>query len=156
MDKDTSVLKLAEELMRLFPTLGRQIAMHMRELGEEETTLMQISVLHQIKERPLITSELAKRRKVSLQSASVLVRALADKGWLTRIPNPDDARQLLLQITPEGMKKTEATRNVIINYLATFLSEMNAEEIAAAQIFLPALSRILTQHTADENTEEES
>jgi DNA-binding MarR family transcriptional regulator len=104
----------------------------------------------------LITSELAKRRKVSLQSASVLVRAMVDKGWLTRVPDPADGRQFLLQITPEGLEKADATRNEIINYLVSFLGELSAEEIAAAQIFLPALSRILTQHSADEHTEEES
>lgn len=132
------------------------MAVYMRESGEEETTLMQIGVLHQIQQDSITTSELAKRRRVSLQSASVLIRAMVDKGWLARVPDSADRRQFLLEITPEGLAKAEATRNQIISYLASFLRDLSAEEIAAAQIFLPALSRILTHRMAtDDDTQDE-
>lgn len=151
MDKKQSVHMLAEELMRLFPQLGRQISIHLRESGEEETTFMQIGVLRQIQENAVTASDVAKLRRVSLQSASVLVQGLVERGWITREPNPNDRRQFLLQITPEGLAKAEATRNQIINYLASFLEALNAEEIAAAQVFLPALGRIVSQGLPNDN-----
>lgn len=117
--------------------------------------MMNVSVLYQIQERSITASELAKRRRVSLQSASVLVQGLVEKGWIIRTPNPTDRRQFLLQITPEGLAKAEATRNQIVSYLASFLVDLSDEEAAAAQIFLPALSRILTQHMTVENTQDE-
>lgn len=150
-----SVHTLAEELMRIFPNLGKQIAAHLREAGEEETTMMQVSVLHQLRENQFTASELAKRRRVSLQSASVLVQGMVERGWIVRIPDPSDRRQFLLQTTPEGLAKAEATRNQIINYLTSYLEDLSVDEIAAAQIFLPALSRILTQHMATDKTENE-
>ena len=155
MDNRWSVHTLAEELMQLFPNLGRNIHAHLRDTNEEETTMMQVSVLYQIQERSITASELAKRRRVSLQSASVLVQGLVEKGWIIRTPDPKDRRQFLLQITPEGLAKAESTRNQIVTYMASFLVELSDEEASAAQIFLPALSRILTQHMTVENTPEE-
>lgn len=155
MDSPWSVHKLAEELMKIFPNLGRQISVHLRETGEEETTLMQVGVLHQIREQSTTASELAKRRRVSLQSVSVLIQGMVERGWILRVPDPADRRQFLLQITPEGLEKAEATRNQIINYLAGFFEDLTSEEIAAAQIFLPALSRILTQHMTTDNSQDE-
>src|SRR5689334_3173692 len=83
MDNTTwSVETLADELLRVLPNLGHLIALHMREANEEETTLMQVGVLYHLQERGSITaSELAKRRKVSLQSVSVLVQGMVEKGW---------------------------------------------------------------------------
>jgi len=136
--------------MRIFPNLGRQISAFLRDTGEEETTLMQVSVLHQIKEQSLTASDIAKKRRVSLQSASVLVQGMVEKGWIIREPNPNDRRQFLLQITPEGIEKAEATRNQIINHLTGFMENLSPEEIAAGQVFLPALYRSLTDTTAND------
>ena len=152
MGKTWSVRTLSEELMKIFPNMGRQISSFLRESGEEETTLMQVSVLHQIKERSMTSSDIAKKRKVSLQSASVLVQGMVEKGWIVREPDPNDRRQFLLQITPEGIEKAEATRNQIVNYLAGFMEDLSPEEIAAGQVFLPALNRILTSQMAANNT----
>lgn len=152
MNNTWTVQTLAEEVMKVFPQLGRQIAYHLKQSGEEETTLMQMSVLHQIRERSITASELAKHRRVSLQSASVLVQSMVERGWLIRIPNPHDRRQFLLEITPEGTAKAEATREQIVQFLTAFFQPFTDEEIAAAQVFLPALGRILIQHgTTDDS-----
>jgi DNA-binding MarR family transcriptional regulator len=151
MGNTWSVRTLSEELMKIFPNMGRQIATFLRETGEEETTLMQVSVLHQIQERSMTASDIAKKRKVSLQSASVLVQGMVERGWIVREPDPNDRRQFLLQITPEGMEKAEATRNQIINHLTSFMVDLSPEEIAAGQVFLPALNRILTSQMAANN-----
>jgi len=155
MGKIWSVRALSEELMKIFPSMGRQVSAFLHESGEEETTLMQISVLHQIQKHSMTASDIAKRRRVSLQSASVLVQGMVEKGWIIREPNPTDRRQFLLQITPEGMEKAEATRNQIVNYLTSFMEDLTPEEIAAGQVFLPALSRILTDHITSKTTQDE-
>ena len=155
MDKTWSVHKLSEELMKIFPNMGRQVSYFLRESGEEETTLMQVSVLHQIQERSMTASDIAKKRRVSLQSASVLVQSMVEKGWIVREPDSKDRRQFLLQITPEGMEKAEATRNQIINHLASFLEELSPEEISAGQVFLPALYRVLSNQITNNASQDE-
>lgn len=153
MDNTGSLHTLSEELMRIFPNLGRQISTFLREAGEEETTLMQVSVLHQLRDQALTASDIAKKRRVSLQSASVLVQGMVEKGWIVRVPDPNDRRQFLLQVTPEGIEKAEATRNQIISYLESFLMGLSPEEIDAGHIFLPALYQILTRQMAANDTQ---
>ena len=146
MDSTWTRTTTAEQLLKVFPNLGRLISLLLRVSGEEETTLMQIGVLHQIQEQPITASELAKRRKVSLQSASVLVQGMVEKGLLIREPDPNDRRQFILQITDEGLAKAEAVKAQIVHYMEGFLEGLSTEEMAAAQIFLPALSRLLANN----------
>src|SRR5664279_4912031 len=133
----------AQALLEILPGLGRLIASRLRETGDEEATLMQVGVLMHMKDQPITTSELAKRRKVSLQSASVLVQGLVERGWLTREPDPNDRRQSLLQVTPEGLAQAQATQEQVINLIAEIFGELSSEELAAAAVFLPALRRIV-------------
>jgi DNA-binding MarR family transcriptional regulator len=145
MDSIWTIPTLAEELFKVFPNFGKLISAYLRESGEEEATLMQISVLHQIQLKPISASELAKSRRVSLQSASVLVQGLVEKGWIVREPSPTDRRQFILQITAEGLAKAEAVKAQIHHHMEGLLEGLTQEEIAAAQVFLPALIRILTE-----------
>jgi DNA-binding MarR family transcriptional regulator len=155
VDDTWSIDTLSEELLSIFPALRSHIAAHLRSTGDEETTLMQASVLNRLKEHSVTASEIAKLRRVSLQSASVLVQSLVERGWIIRAPDPSDRRQFLLQITPEGVAKADTTHKQFVSYLSELFAEFTEEEIAAAQIFLPALRRILTQHSTLENTQDE-
>jgi len=155
MDSTWTIAALTEELLKIFPSFRRLLAVHLRELGEEETTMMQIGVLHQIQEQPITASELAKRRKVSLQSASVLVQGMVEKGWLVREPDANDRRQFLLQVTPEGLAKAAAVKAQIAHYMERLLDGLLPEEIAAAQVFLPALNRILVNQMTVNTTSDE-
>ncbi len=141
----------AQALLEILPELGRLIAVRIRETGEEEATVMQIGVLLRIIDKPITTSELAKHRRVSLQAASVLVQALVDRGWLTRTPDPDDRRQSLLQVTPEGVLRAQAAQELVTKAIAEVLSELTPEELNAAGVFLPALRR-LTKAQAQSDT----
>ena len=154
MDKPWTIHQLAEDLLKLMPSLGRLIALYIREVGEEETTMMQVSVLFHLQEQPITTSELAKKRRVSLQAASVLVQGLVDRGWVVRSPDPNDRRQFLLQITPDGLEHAETTRRQIADYLARFLDGLTLEEMAAAQVFVPGLRRVVQQEMVLDTAEE--
>ena len=133
----------AKSLMEIFPSMGRLMASWMRASGEEDATMMQIGVLMHLKEQPITTSELAKRRKVSLQSASVLVQGLVERGWLTRVPDPNDRRQSLLEVTPEGSARAKALQEQIATKVADVLAELTPDELSAAGVFLPALRRVV-------------
>ncbi|HEX2622877.1 MAG TPA: MarR family transcriptional regulator [Phototrophicaceae bacterium] len=143
MDSPWTTKVLAEELMKLMPNLGRLISTYLRDAGEEETTLMQMGVLFQIQGRPTTASELAKKRRVSLQSVSVLVQSMVERGLLVRTPNPNDRRQWLLEVTPEGLERAQITASQIIGYMADLMHGLSEEEIAAAKVFLPALRQLL-------------
>ncbi len=158
MSENWTPYEAAQALVKLMPLLGRTIGPKMRENNEDAGTLIQVLALKQMRDQSInvseeklkqmhdklfTVSELAKRRKVSLQSASTLVQRLVERGWLERTENPNDRRQALLELTPEGMAHAQATLDQIVGYLAEYLESLTPEELQAAQVFLPALSRAM-------------
>lgn len=145
---DWTSYAVAQSLIAGLPPLARLIAVRLRETGDDDVTLMQIGVLKRIEETPMTTSDLAKQRKVSLQSASVLVQAMVERGWLVRVPDPNDRRRSLLQVTPEGLRCAESTHEHMTTILADMLDGLTADELAAAGVFLPALQRVVAKDMA--------
>jgi DNA-binding MarR family transcriptional regulator len=145
MDEHSESYALAKELFEIGPSLRRILAHGMDVVGDEKTTVLQTMVLFFLIEQPLTISELAKKRKISMQSASVLVQNLVERGWVVRAPDAHDRRRSLLQITPEGMERAQITRNLMLNYLSTVLDELTPEEIAAAHVFISAFRRVLAK-----------
>jgi len=137
---------IAQMFLEVMPRFGRLIALHMRDVSEDEMTAMQVGLLVQLGHEQLTTSDLAKRRKVSLQSMSVQIQSLVEKDWVIRIANPNDRRQFILQVTPTGLERMMAARSQITGILAEVLSDLAPPELSAAQTLLPALDRLLKQH----------
>jgi len=133
----------ASVLFKTLPLLGRVMGTRMRDTGEEEGTFAQIMVLTQYRDRPFTVSELAKKRRVSLQSASTLAQRLVDRGWIVRTPDPNDRRQILLELTPEGMAHAQVVHEQFISSMAEILEPLTSEELEAGETFLTALQRIL-------------
>ncbi len=154
MTEEWTVQQAASELLNTMPGLNRLLASHFRLMDEEEASLMQVRVMSYLMEHPISVSELARRRKVSLQAVSVLIQKLVDRGWVVRTADPADRRRALLQITAEGLERAQATQNRITEHLAKFLDELTPEEIAAARVFLPALQRIFVKHVMFNHPEE--
>lgn len=145
----------AQALLDVLPGFGRLIASRMRDNDEDDATLMQVSVLMHLKDHPITISDLAKRRKVSLQSASVLVQALVERGWLVRTPDPDDRRRSFVEVTPEGVRRAEETHQQMTEMIAEILEGLSDEELAAASVFLPGLRRISAELMTPEPVSEE-
>ena len=66
----TEAEQIASELLAVIPLLNRIVAYELRKNGEDETTIVQLRVLASLNEEPLTVSELAKKRRVSLQAVS--------------------------------------------------------------------------------------
>jgi DNA-binding MarR family transcriptional regulator len=148
MDSPWTTHTLAAELLELLPLLGRTFSHHARAMGSEKTTLQQGRVLALLIDHPLTVSGLAKKRGVSLQAASSLVQGLVERGWVTRTPDLSDRRQLLLEVTPDGLVHARLVREQMVDHLAEFLEGLSPEEINAAREFLPALKHLLMEHAS--------
>ncbi len=136
---------VAEELLNVIPNLGRLMAHCAQTTGEEEATLMQVRTLFHLLDRPATVSDLAKKRKVSLQSASVHIQNLVERGWVVRLADPTDRRRSLLEVTDQGLARAQAAQGEIIEHIAGILDGLTPEELSAAQVFITALKRITTK-----------
>lgn len=133
----------AKELLAALPLLNQLVAAAVRQETGEETTVPQFRVLEHLADGPLTVSELARRRRVSLQAMGEMVQALVERGWVARTPNPADRRQHLLTLTEEGRCRHERAQAQTLASIAPLLARLSPAELAAAQIFLPALRQVL-------------
>jgi len=132
-----------QELLAVLPFLNRIVVNELRREMGEDTTMPQFRVLSYLLDGPLSLSELAKLRRVSLQSAGELVQSLVSRGWIARTPNPNDRRQSLLHLTEAGKSQYEKAQQSMMSSLTPLMANLTDTEMAAVQIALPALHRVL-------------
>jgi DNA-binding MarR family transcriptional regulator len=135
----------ARALLAVLPFINRIMAAELRQEAGEDTTIPQYRVLDYLSVEPLTLSEIARLRRVSLQSAGELVQGLVDRGWITRVPDPNDRRQMKLHLTEDGRQQYLRASNRMLEHLVPFMEMLTDEEIAAVQIALPALRRVLAR-----------
>jgi DNA-binding MarR family transcriptional regulator len=154
MDETWDSKILAKKMFEIIPKLTRLMTRQMTTLTENETTMMQIGVLHMLMQNRMTTSALAKKRKVSLQAASAFVQSLVDRDWVVRVEDPKDRRRAILDVTLEGQQQAEALRMQITEQLSHLMSDLSLEEISAAQIFLNGLDLIVQKYNLGESCRE--
>ncbi len=105
-----TIEQIARELITVLPRLNRIVSRELNSISGDESTLVQMRVSAQLSEEALTLSGLARKRAVSVQAASEHVQGLVDRGWVQRIPDPNDRRQALLRVTDEGAQQLEQVR----------------------------------------------
>jgi DNA-binding MarR family transcriptional regulator len=139
---DWTPAQAAQELLAVLPLLARLVAAEVRREAGDETTMPQFRVLTHLAEGPLTVSSLARRRRVSLQAMGELVQVLVARGWVARAPDPNDRRQQLLILTEHGRRYHEAMQTRVMAQIVPLLARLDAGEMAAVQVALPALHRV--------------
>jgi DNA-binding MarR family transcriptional regulator len=147
------VREATQELLAVLPLLSRIVAAEVRREAGEDTSMPQFRVLAHLAAEPHTLSALAKKRRVSLQSMSELVQALVVRGWVAREPDPRDRRQSLLQLTDHGRSHYKRAQARMMSRLAPLLAQLNADELAAVRVALPALRRVLVEEEYDASDE---
>ena len=112
-----------------------------REAGQSGPRLSALSVLAFA--GPLSLSRLAAAEQVSLPSASRLVRELERAGLVRRSADPDDARAIVLAVTPKGralMQRGRERRVEALNAAAARLAPAERDALARAAPALSALA----------------
>ena len=57
--------------------------------------------------RPLTPTEISERTLLPSATMTAVLDTLERRGWIRRMPNPDDRRSLLIETTPEGRAVTD-------------------------------------------------
>ena len=95
------------------------------------------------REGPASISELATADRVRPQSMAQTVRDLEDAGLLTRHPDPDDRRRVVLELTPAGADQLQAARASREDWLTRSLEqELDAAERRQLRDAIALLRRV--------------
>lgn len=104
----------------------------------------QVSVLGKLETQVRTPRELADIECVSAPSMTRTVNALVDQGFVRRESDPDDGRQVRLQITPEGRKKLLGIRRSRDEWVHTRLRNISDEECAVLREAADILERVVS------------
>jgi DNA-binding MarR family transcriptional regulator len=67
---------------------------------------------------PNTTSALAAAERIRPQSMASTIAELESQGFVTRVPDPDDGRQMLIEVAPKGREMLEEERRRRDGWLA--------------------------------------
>jgi DNA-binding MarR family transcriptional regulator len=91
---------------------------------------------------PTRLTELAIAEEVSQPSMSGLAARLVDQGLVTRGSDPQDARVVLLSLTPAGKDVVAQRRVARTRRLAAALSGLTEDDVTRIGAAVPALNRL--------------
>jgi DNA-binding MarR family transcriptional regulator len=101
----------------------------LRQERQSDLTPTQLSVLGSIRQLGRATpSAIAAHERVQPPSMTRTLTGLADAGLVTREPHPDDGRQVLVSVSPEGLAVLAAERGRRDQWLAHELATLTAAE----------------------------
>ena len=135
------VTRTASELRAILGRLTRRLR-QTSTVGD--TTLSQASVLSILeREGPATPGTLATKERISPQSMGAILMALEGLGLVSRTPDPDDKRSLVISLTDMGNQAIQGARRQKEERLARALADhFTTQEQQALIAALPLLERL--------------
>jgi DNA-binding MarR family transcriptional regulator len=139
-DQSRSLLR---EVARLYTRAQRVVA------DCCQTTSTQCHLLTELgRSGPLPLSELGTRVSLEKSWVSRAVEAMAERGLVTKEPNPSDARSWLVTLTGEGVRTVDDLNRTLDTHAEQLLGSLTARERAAVESSLLLLMKALREDTA--------
>jgi len=111
--------------------------------SENALPLSQMVVLARLDGGPLTATALARAEHVRPQSMAQTLVEMREAGLVSRRPDPDDGRRILVELTPAGRKALVEARRRREDWLAEMLDGvLGARERRTLSAALPVLRRL--------------
>jgi DNA-binding MarR family transcriptional regulator len=130
-----------EELRFAVQRLARAMRRH-RGAGLSDT---QLAVLFHLDGGECFPGELAARENVAPPTINRTLNGLESAGLVARRPSPDDARRVLVRLTPTGRAALAETRRLREAWFAGRLSTLSDDERARLNGVAPLLHRLAAE-----------
>ncbi len=89
---------------------------------------------------PTTAGAVAEHLGVTKQAAAQLVGHLEERGYLARLPDPDDRRALRLVLTTKGIACTQAAQAAAGAVVATWRARLRPSDVGAFDVALATLA----------------
>jgi len=114
-----------------------------------KTTSTQCHLLGELgRAGPLPLSELGSRVFLEKSWVSRAVDAMVERGWVTKEPNPADARSWLVTLTAAGERTVDSLNRTLDEHAEKLLETLNERERAAVENSLLLLMKALREDAA--------
>jgi DNA-binding MarR family transcriptional regulator len=121
----SALIPIAREVRLAAQSLARHVKDHTPSLAPHLFT-----VLAWLEEGPATAGDLAGRERVSAPSMSKSVSELEDRALVSRMVDPNDARQKIVSLTAAGRRKLQQGRKDRDLYTAALLVNCTPDELA--------------------------
>lgn len=128
-----------EELRMLLQRVARRIRNNRADGTMSDTKL---GVLFRLETSPAAPGLLAERERVTPPSMNRTLNTLEHDALVTRSPDPDDARKVIVTITDAGLEVIRETRRLRTRWFSQQLAALAPEERTALEAVIPVLRRI--------------
>lgn len=91
------------------------------------------------------SAALARQEQISPQSMGATLVGLCERGFITRHPDPDDGRRVLLSITDRGRRALRLRRQARVEQLAHGLAGFTPAELRQLHAAAPLIDRLAQQ-----------
>jgi len=142
MSKSTEVKAVAQEIVKVIPLVMRTIAAE-RHFSGHAMLPAHFHLLTLLAKHPCNLSELAVRQVVSLPTMSNSISVLVERGWVKRVPSPEDRRQILLELTPNGRAVLGEIKGQAEARVAELLSELSSDDLKSLSAGIAILEQTL-------------
>lgn len=129
-----------DELRIVLQRISRRIRANRADgdLGDSQLAVL----IHLDIHGPLTPSRLAALEQVTPPSMNRTVNGLEQSGFVSREPDADDARKVLVTLTPAASAVLAETRRLRSAWFSLQLADLDAAERAALDAALPALRKL--------------
>ncbi len=136
----------ARDILAIVPRVMSTLAAELRAIGELPAPA-HFGVLSMLaaQRRSLTLTRLAALQGVSLPTMSNTVTAMAERGWLRRMPLVDDRRIVQVAVTPEGRAALQRVRRAAEVHLARRLAPLDRSARLRLQEGLDVLLRVFVE-----------
>ncbi len=101
-----------------------------------------LGVLFRLEVSPAAPGVLAERERVTPPSMNRTLNTLEQSGLVTRSPDPDDARKVIVTITDAGLALIRETRRLRTRWFSQQLAALPPEDRVALEAVIPVLRRL--------------
>lgn len=139
-----------QRVLDAFEPLQQQLmTVHAQEFAAVDITMAQAKLLYVVAATPGSTmSEIAQRLGVAISTASGAVDHLVTTGFLTRLDDPANRRQVRVSATPAGLETLEQMRELGMRQLHSLLERVHDHDLATIERAI----RVMTEAIADHAT----
>lgn len=85
------------------------------------------------------STSLGPKMGIEPTSLSRTLKNLEERGLITRKPNPEDGRSVLILLTEEGLKMRDVSKDVVLSFYDAIKQRISPEEI---KVFLEVMQKI--------------
>lgn len=144
-ESPSALQRLVEVFWETVPPLWREIHAHLHSIASEEfdVTVEQFHILRHIRQGSTSVSELAKQKRISRPAVSQIVETLVQRGLIQRKVNPQDRRQVFLELTEGGNALLDAISLKTRRWTLELFSPLSPEEVQQLSQALERLKKLL-------------